>query len=236
MKEDEGDNSFGNKRRPSAAASPFQEKQESLKLYGALVFGVIGALVTTMAVLQLRRTVDWVYEQVPKSRTSKKSFHSAFPEEAWQKYYRKMEVEYTEKMERVARIRRMQRIFMRERNKYKRSYDKWRQNDPNAYTYYEHFEREDWYWRNDSSFRNNWSNHQETFGAGLSHPMSHHYSVLGLDRTRQAPYTEAEIKSAFRAKAMELHPDLNQNNKEDAEERFKEVLASYEAIKQERKF
>ncbi|KAF3772556.1 Chaperone protein [Nymphaea thermarum] len=42
-------------------------------------------------------------------------------------------------------------------------------------------------------------------------------------------------KTAFREKAKEYHPDQNQNNKEAAEEKFKEVLTSYEAIKLERK-
>ncbi|KAL6504295.1 DnaJ subfamily B member 2 [Orobanche gracilis] len=41
--------------------------------------------------------------------------------------------------------------------------------------------------------------------------------------------------SAFRTKAKEFHPDQNQDNKEFAEEKFKEVMASYEAIKAERK-
>ncbi|KAG0467830.1 hypothetical protein HPP92_017158 [Vanilla planifolia] len=42
------------------------------------------------------------------------------------------------------------------------------------------------------------------------------------------PYSEDEIKIAFRTKAMECHPDQNQHNKEVAEAKFKEVLKSYE--------
>ncbi|KAG0466117.1 hypothetical protein HPP92_017697 [Vanilla planifolia] len=43
------------------------------------------------------------------------------------------------------------------------------------------------------------------------------------------PYSEDEIKIAFRTKAMECHPDQNQHNKEVAEAKFKEVLKSYES-------
>lgn len=43
------------------------------------------------------------------------------------------------------------------------------------------------------------------------------------------------LQTAFRAKAKEFHPDQNQDNKEAAEAKFKEVMVSYEAIKQERK-
>ncbi|KAG8098017.1 hypothetical protein GUJ93_ZPchr0013g35560 [Zizania palustris] len=52
---------------------------------------------------------------------------------------------------------------------------------------------------------------------------------------RATPYTDAEVKNAFRTKAMEVHPDQNQDNREAAEEKFKEVVKSYEAIKLERK-
>jgi len=44
----------------------------------------------------------------------------------------------------------------------------------------------------------------------------------------------AAFQNAFRRKAMEYHPDQNQNNKEVAEAKFKEVMDSYEAIKLER--
>ncbi|KAG8098029.1 hypothetical protein GUJ93_ZPchr0013g37223 [Zizania palustris] len=43
------------------------------------------------------------------------------------------------------------------------------------------------------------------------------------------------LQNAFRTKAMEVHPDQNQDNREAAEEKFKEVVKSYEAINLERK-
>ncbi|TYH72140.1 hypothetical protein ES332_D05G234300v1 [Gossypium tomentosum] len=136
-------------------------------------------------------------------------------------------------MERVERIRRMQSVFNRERNKYRRSYESWRENGPGAY--HQHYQRDDWYWKAEAQFRDQRTNFRQPQRDSASYPLSHHYSVLGLDRSRTQPYTEDEIKTAFRAKAKQFHPDQNQNNKEAAEAKFKEVMTSYEAIKQERK-
>ncbi|KAG6470896.1 hypothetical protein ZIOFF_071976 [Zingiber officinale] len=66
-------------------------------------------------------------------------------------------------------------------------------------------------------------------------PKSHLAFPLRRGMSRPAPFSDAEIKSAFRAKALEYHPDQNQDNKETAEAKFKEIMASYEAIKEERK-
>uniref|UniRef100_A0A3Q7G607 J domain-containing protein n=3 Tax=Solanum subgen. Lycopersicon TaxID=49274 RepID=A0A3Q7G607_SOLLC len=144
-----------------------------------------------------------------------------------------MREEYEEEMERVERIRRMQSVFNRERNKYKRSYESWQENGQSAY--HQHFQRNDWYWKADTSFRDRGTNFREAPRANASNPLSHHYSVLGLDRSRTKPYTDDEIKSAFREKAKQFHPDQNQQNKDTAEAKFKEVMKSYEAIKSERK-
>lgn len=61
-----GGNPGKDERWPSSKRSRPGEKQESLKLYGVFVFGLIGSLVTTFAVLQLRRNVDLFYSQVQK--------------------------------------------------------------------------------------------------------------------------------------------------------------------------
>ncbi|KAJ7958297.1 Chaperone protein DnaJ [Quillaja saponaria] len=218
---------------------PNQEKEQDMKLWGVFLFGLIGATVTTFAVGQLRRTADWFYSQLSRSQSSRKggtgsSFRSSFREEAWKRYNRRMQEEYEEEMERVERIRRMQSVFNRERSKYKRSYESWKENDSGAY--HQHFQREDWYWKADTSQRDRRTNYRETPSPrdSGSYSLSHHYSVLGLDRFRTKPYTDAEVKTAFRTKAKEYHPDQNQNNKEAAEAKFKEVMMSYEAIKRER--
>lgn len=215
-------------------------EKTNTKLWGILAFTVIGATATTFAVHQLRRTFDWFYTQVTRSQSAQKgsksgSFRTAFQEEAWRRYNKRMQEEYEEELERVERIRRMQSVFNRERNKFRRGYEGWRENDPGAYQYHQQFQRDDWYWKTEASYRNQRTNYREPPRQSRVYPLSHHYSVLGLDRSRATPYTEAEIKKAFRAKAMEFHPDQNQDNKDAAEAKFKEVLLSYEAIKQERK-
>ena len=78
------------------------------------------------------------------------------------------------------RIRRMQSVFNRERNKFKRDYERWRENGPGAD--HQHFQRDDWYWKTDSAFRDQRTNFRRTPRDSGSYPLSHHYSVLGLDR------------------------------------------------------
>ncbi|XP_021754676.1 uncharacterized protein LOC110719983 [Chenopodium quinoa] len=218
----------------------FHNKEDgNKKLWGIVLFSLIGATATTFAVGQLRqfgRTVDWISAQMSRMQSQKGgsgSFRSSFQEEARRRYRQRMQEEYEEELERVERIRRMQSVFNRERNKYKRSYESWRENETGGYN--QHFQREDWYWTAESSFRDRKANYKQTPQHSGSYSLSRHYAVLGLDRLRTKPYTDDEIKSAFRAKALEYHPDQNQGNKEVAEEKFKEVMMSYEAIKSERK-
>lgn len=52
-----------------------------------------------------------------------------------------------------------------------------------------------------------------------------YYEVLGVSKNA----TEAEIKTAYRHKAKECHPDLHPDDKA-AEERFKEINEAYEVL------
>eukprot|EP00262_Sarcandra_glabra_P019734 TRINITY_DN7584_c0_g1_i3.p1 TRINITY_DN7584_c0_g1~~TRINITY_DN7584_c0_g1_i3.p1 ORF type:complete len:235 (-),score=35.63 TRINITY_DN7584_c0_g1_i3:339-1043(-) len=224
------------KKNPWRRKQPIQEDDaDEIRVWRILVFGLIGATATTLMVGRFRRTYDWVYTQLNRSESSwrhatSSSNCTSFKEEAWNRYNRRMQ-EYEEEMQRVERIRRMQSIFNAERNKYKRSYENWRDNGSGAY---QHFQRDDWYWKTDTSYRYGRANSQSTPRDNGSYSLSHHYSVLGLDRSRQKPYSDAEIKAAFRTKAKKYHPDQNQNNREAAETKFKEVMMSYDAIKLER--
>ncbi|GMJ15259.1 hypothetical protein like AT4G07990 [Hibiscus trionum] len=226
----------GDKRKQwSSPNRDYKAKDEGSKLWGIFLFGLVGATATTFAVSQLRRSVDWLYTQLVRSKSSQGggSFRTSFQEEARRRYNRRMQEEHEDEMERVERIRRMQSVFNRERNKNKRSYESWKENGPGAY--HQHFQRDDWYWKADASYRDQRTNYRPPQRDRAHYPLSHHYTVLGLDRARAKPYTEDEIKTAFRTKAKEFHPDQNQDNKELAEAKFKEVMTSYEAIKQERK-
>ncbi len=62
--------------------------------------------------------------------------------------------------------------------------------------------------------------------------MSDPYKVLGISQTA----TDEEIKKAYRALSRKYHPDANINNpnKKEAEEKFKEVQQAYEAVMFER--
>ncbi len=55
--------------------------------------------------------------------------------------------------------------------------------------------------------------------------MSEYYDLLGIAKTAD----EAEIKKAYRKRAMELHPD--RNPAPDAEAKFKEITEAYEVLK-----
>ncbi|XP_010248318.1 PREDICTED: uncharacterized protein LOC104591226 isoform X3 [Nelumbo nucifera] len=180
--------------------TPYETNQdgEGMRIWGILLFGLIGATATTFAVGQLRRTADWFYAQLTRSQASWKGAagSSSWKEEARRRYNRRMQEEYEEEMERVERIRRMQSVFNRERNKYKKSYESWRENGPGAY--HQHFQRDDWYWKTDTSYRDRRSNSRATPRESGSYSLSHHYSVLGLDRQllerRQNSTTQIKTK------------------------------------------
>ena len=60
------------------------------------------------------------------------------------------------------------------------------------------------------------------------------YSVLGVPRNA----SDDEIKKAYRKLSRKYHPDANINNpnKDQAEEKFKEVQQAYEQIMKEREY
>jgi len=57
------------------------------------------------------------------------------------------------------------------------------------------------------------------------------YGILGVERTASA----ADIKAAYRKQALRWHPDRNVDQKQVAEEKFKEVSEAYEVLGDEKK-
>lgn len=53
-----------------------------------------------------------------------------------------------------------------------------------------------------------------------------YYELLGVDRSAD----DAEIRKAYKKKALELHPDRNFNDEENATRKFAEVQTAYEVI------
>jgi len=60
---------------------------------------------------------------------------------------------------------------------------------------------------------------------------SDYYSTLGVNKSA----TKDEVKKAYRKLAMKYHPDKNPNNKEESEEKFKEISEAYEVLSDDKK-
>ena len=59
-----------------------------------------------------------------------------------------------------------------------------------------------------------------------------YYKILELNTSA----SKDDIKRAYRRLAMKWHPDKNQDNKEEAEKRFKEISEAYDILSNPEKF
>ncbi|KAL2653149.1 hypothetical protein R1flu_021277 [Riccia fluitans] len=178
------------------------------------------------------------YQQYTKEEQQRKAWPNFRQDEAEAK---RLWEEHVEEME---RLRRRQEAFERERMRTKRNYESWQERHGDKWEWRWHGNR--WEWQGEAERRraaegrDEWwrdkygqKSESRTRSAAGPSPLSkgQYYAALGLDVTRSPPYTEAEIKAAFRAKAMEFHPDQNQGNEEAAEEKFRHVMEAYNALR-----
>lgn len=69
--------------------------------------------------------------------------------------------------------------------------------------------------------------HQFSFFSSKADPSStDYYQVLGVDTQSSTD----DIKRAYRKLALEHHPDRNQNDRKNAEDRFKNISAAYQVL------
>ena len=61
--------------------------------------------------------------------------------------------------------------------------------------------------------------------------MTDYYKVLGVSRDA----TDAQLKKAYRKLALKWHPDKNQDNREAASEKFKEIGEAYAVLSDKKK-
>ena len=61
--------------------------------------------------------------------------------------------------------------------------------------------------------------------------MKNYYNILGVNKSSN----KEEIKSAYKKLALKYHPDKNIDNKEEAENKFKEISEAYEVLSDEQK-
>ncbi|XP_066168734.1 uncharacterized protein [Oryza sativa Japonica Group] len=162
-----------------------------------LLFALIGATATTAAFGQLRRTMSWFYTQL--SRSEPYVYWEDIPRrpnrrgEAWGQYYQRMREKSEDQRERVERIRHMQDMFKKERSKCR----DYRTRDGHNPSYYQNSRREEWYWDAESFYANQRTNFRSMPREAMGYTMSQHYSILGLDRSRLEPFSDAEIKQIF---------------------------------------
>ncbi|GJP45836.1 hypothetical protein CLOM_g5181 [Closterium sp. NIES-68] len=147
-----------------------------------------------------------------------------------------------ERLREEARQRAADEEVRRQQDRFRRAFHRYQHASRTQHTF-------DWYW-DGRSFGHGWDEREEQAreeekrrgggggggggrGGRLWEEMemvTDHWHALGLDSSRGHSIPTSEIKAAFRAKAMEHHPDRNQDNQERAAANFRRVLTAYEFL------
>lgn len=65
----------------------------------------------------------------------------------------------------------------------------------------------------------------------MSSPRKDYYKILGIPKTA----SDEDIRRAYKRLALKWHPDKNQNNREEAEQKFKEIAEAYAMLTDKQK-
>ena len=141
------------------------------------------------------------------------------------------------------RIRRVKEAFAREKVSQANSYNVWHERRGDKWDW--KWEGDRWEWNGEEQReraqkeqdwqRNEEKKHMNSYELLKRARLAYHFTVLGLDATRPQPYSDADIKAAFRLKAFEYHPDQNPGNVQTAEVKFRQLLESYHLLKSQLK-
>jgi len=90
--------------------------------------------------------------------------------------------------------------------------------------------------RTEQRYERTYSQHQQRFrqqftGRTAAPRTASHYEILGVARTA----TLDDIRTAFRAKSFQYHPDVNRGNEKEATEKFRQVLDAYQTLRDPKK-
>ncbi|KAG0558054.1 hypothetical protein KC19_10G001300 [Ceratodon purpureus] len=150
---------------------------------------------------------------------------------------------HLDEQQRTERIRRVKEAFAREKVSQANSYNVWHERRGDKWDW--KWEGDRWEWNGEEQReraqkeqdwqRNEEKKHMNSYELLKRARLAYHFTVLGLDATRPQPYSDADIKAAFRLKAFEYHPDQNPGNVQTAEVKFRQLLESYHLLKSQLK-
>jgi len=144
-----------------------------------------------------------------------------------------------DEQQRTERIRRVKEAFAKEKVSQANAYNAWQERRGDKWDW--KWEGNRWEWKGEEQReraqkeqewqRKEEKKHMNSYELLKRARLAYHFTVLGLDATRAQPYSDADIKAAFRSKAFEYHPDQNPGNAQMAEVKFRQLLESYHLLK-----